>query len=233
MPRVPVSAAPRGQAQSHLLGTGCHHPACRKPGPCVPASPALPPSVPGGSMTLCNRVEPPSSQAMVVFLLHLFGNRPAPCRPSPVSVSETTRASAAGDTFTRRPANIITHGPLDPPSPLPSSHDPGLPLSPGSHPWWPHSPVAPCPHGPVAGCTPPHGAHSSNLVAGGPLPKALSLLTPQPAAGTAPPAPCQLLQLLAGFTAQGIGPVGWRLDRSGLPTLECSAAACNRSRGHS
>ena len=184
-------------------------------------------------MTLCNRVEPPSSQAMVVFLLHLFGNHSAPCRPSPVSVSETTRASAAGDTFTRRPANIITHGPLDPPSPLPSSHDPGLPLSPGSHPWWPHSPVAPCPHGPVAGCTPPHGAHSSNLVAGGPLPKALSLLTPQPAAGTAPPAPCQLLQLLAGFTAQGKGPVGWRLERSGLPTLECGAAARNRSRGHS
>ena len=70
-------------------------------------------------MTLCNQVEAPSSQAVVVFSLPLFGNRSAPCRPSPVSVSETTRASAAGDTFTQRPANVITHGPLDPPSPPP------------------------------------------------------------------------------------------------------------------
>lgn len=45
LPRVPVPAAPRGQAQPRLLGTGCRHSACRKPAPRVPASPALPPSL--------------------------------------------------------------------------------------------------------------------------------------------------------------------------------------------
>ena len=78
-----------------------------------------------------------------VFSPHLFGNHLAPCTPTPVSVSETTQAPAAGDTFTRRLANVVTHGPLDPPSPFLSSHDPGLPLFPGSHPWWPHSLVGP------------------------------------------------------------------------------------------
>ena len=34
---------------------------------------------------LCNQVEPPSSQAMVVFLLQLFGNRSAPWVPLPTS----------------------------------------------------------------------------------------------------------------------------------------------------
>ena len=86
-------------------------------------------------MTLHKPVEPLSSQASVVSLLHLLGNSLAPCRPTPVSVSEATRAPAAGDTFTLKVASVITRSPLDPLQALfPSSQGPSLPPSPGCQP---------------------------------------------------------------------------------------------------